>query len=152
MISHDENSQAVFVAYYPPDIHLSVIVAYCEQVARATGSDVFIIDRAVNSKALAFNEAGFGLLCMLNDHKHDSLESFEATEVESLDDGTRLYQGLWKESRPDDGRHFVIVEASDAKTLGCTGAKRRWGQKRRPRSGQTSTGPAPSFRKTPSRR
>ena len=28
VISHDENGQAVFVAYYPLDIHLSVIVSY----------------------------------------------------------------------------------------------------------------------------
>ena len=80
---------------------------------------MFVIDRAVNSKALAlaFDEAGLGLLCLLNDHEHDGLESFEVTEVEPLDDGVRLYQGPWKESRPDDSRHFVIVKASDAKTL-----------------------------------
>ena len=91
MISDDENGQVVFVAYYPPDIYLSVIMSYCEQVARDTGSDVFVIDRAVNSKALAFDEAGLGLLCILNDHEYDGLESFEATEVESLADGAQLY-------------------------------------------------------------
>ena len=120
VISHDEKGQAVFVAYYPPDVHLSqVILTYCEQVAAATGSDLFVIDRAVNSKALArdFDEAGLGLLCMLDDNEHQGVESFEATEVETLADGTRLYQGPWKPVRTGDPRNFVIVEPSDGKTL-----------------------------------
>jgi len=120
VISHDENGQAVYVAYYPPDTHLSqVILAYCEQVAEASGSDLFVIDRAVNSKAMAqaFDEAGLGLLCMLDDNEHHGLESFEATEVQTLDDGTRLYEGPWKVARQDDARHFVIVEPSDSKLL-----------------------------------
>src|SRR2546427_303934 len=69
VISHDETGQAVYAAYYPPDMHLSqVILAYCEQVALATGSDLFVIDRAVNAKAMAqtFDEAGLGFLCMLD--------------------------------------------------------------------------------------
>ena len=46
VISHDETGQAVYVAYYPPDLHLSqLILAYCERVALATGSDLFVIDR-----------------------------------------------------------------------------------------------------------
>jgi hypothetical protein len=120
VISHDEMGQAVYVAYYPPDVHLSqLILAYCEQVALATGSDLFVIDRAVNSKAMAraFDEADLGLLCMLNDNEHDGLESFEATMVKTLDDGTRLYEGLWKEAREGDHRHFVIVEPQASKTL-----------------------------------
>lgn len=120
VISHDENGQAVYVAYYPPDTPLSqVILAYCEQVAEASGSDLFVIDRAVNSKAMAqaFDEAGLGLLCMLDDNEHHGLESFEATEVQTLDDGTRLYEGPWKVARQDDTRHFVIVEPSDSKLL-----------------------------------
>lgn len=120
VISHDENGQAVYVAYYPPDTPLSqVMLAYCEQVAEASGSDLFVIDRAVNSKAMAqaFDEAGLGLLCMLDDNEHHGLESFEATEVQTLDDGTRLYEGPWKVARQDDARHFVIVEPSDSKLL-----------------------------------
>src|SRR6188508_157276 len=120
VISHDENGQAVYVAYYPPDTHLSqIILAYCEGVAQASGSDLFVIDRAVNSKAMAqaFDEAGLGLLCMLNDHEHHGLESFEATEVQTLDDGTRLYEGPWKVARKDDARHFVIVEPEESKLL-----------------------------------
>ena len=91
--AHDDAGQALFVAYYPPDIHVSqVIVADCQRVARATGRAVFVIDRAVNSVALAkaFDEQGLGLLCMLDDHEHAGLESFEATSVETLADGTRV--------------------------------------------------------------
>jgi hypothetical protein len=67
--------------------------------------------------AQAFDEAGLGLLCMLNDNEHHGLESFEATEVQTLDDGTRLYEGPWKVARKDDARHFVIVEPEESKLL-----------------------------------
>ena len=66
-------------------MHLSqLIVAYCEQVAMATGSDLFVLDRALKkSKAIAqaFDEAGLGLLCMLDDNEPHGVESFQATEV-----------------------------------------------------------------------
>jgi hypothetical protein len=120
VIAHEETGQAVFVAYYPPDLHLSqVIVAYCQQVAEASGSVVFVIDRAVNAVALAraFDERGLGLLCMLDDNEHAGLGSFEATLVDTLDDGTRVYSGPWKECRKDDPRHFAIVESAADKTL-----------------------------------
>jgi hypothetical protein len=120
VIAHDEAGQAVFVAYYPPDLHVSqVIVAYCQQVALATGSALFVIDRAVNAVALAgaFDDQGLGLLCMLDDNEYDGLESFAATEVDLLEDGTRVYSGPWKASRPDDPRHFVIVVPAEGKTL-----------------------------------
>ncbi len=93
VIAHDETGQAVFVAYYPPDMHLSqVIVAYCQHVALATDRALFVIDRAVNAVALAaaFDERGLGLLCMLDDNEHEGLESFDATEVDTLADGTRV--------------------------------------------------------------
>jgi hypothetical protein len=120
VIAHDAARQAIFVAYYPPDLHISqVIVAYCQQVALATGSALFVIDRAVNAVALAgaFDGQGLGLLCMLDDNEYDGLESFAATEVDSLEDGTRVYSGPWKASRPDDPRHFVIVVPAEGKTL-----------------------------------
>ena len=120
VIAHDDTGQAVFVAYYAPDLHLSqIILFYCEQVAEATGSAVFVIDRAVNAVALAeaFDEQGLGLLCMLDDNEPAGLESFEATYVETLADGTRVYRGPWKEARTDDPRHFVIVQPAESKTL-----------------------------------
>jgi len=124
VIAHDDAGQALFVAYSPPDIHMSqVIVASCQRVAWATGRAMFVIDRAVNSVALAkaFDEQGLGLLCMLDDNEHAGLESFEATYVETLTDGTRVYSGPWKEARTDDPRHFVIVQAVAGKTLGYWG-------------------------------
>jgi len=120
VMAHDDTGRAVLVAYYAPDLHLSqIILAYCQPVAEATGSAVFVIDRAVNSVALAeaFDEQGLGLLCMLDDNEHAGLESFEATSVETLEDGTRVYSGPWKEARTDDPRHFVIVQAAEGKTL-----------------------------------
>jgi hypothetical protein len=93
VIAQDETGQAVFVAYDAPDLHLSqIILFYCQQVAEATGSALFVIDRAVNSVALAeaFDEQGLGVLCMLDDNEHAGLESFEATYVETLADGTRV--------------------------------------------------------------
>ena len=120
VIAHDEAGQALFVAYYPPDVHVSqVIVAYCAQVAEATGTALFVIDRAVNAVAMAraFDDKDLGLLCMLDDNEHRGLESFEATQVDTLEDGTRVYSGPWKAPQPDDPRHFVIVEPVEGKTL-----------------------------------
>jgi len=120
VIAHDGTGHAVCVEYHPPDIHLSqVIVAYCQKVALATGSALFVIDRAVNSLAMAcaFAQQGLGLLCMLDDNEHDGLSSFVTTEVAILADGTRVYSGPWKEARPADPRDFVIVEPAAGKTL-----------------------------------
>jgi hypothetical protein len=99
------------------------IVAYCQTVAEATGSDLVVIDRAVNAVALAeaFDEQGVGVLCMLDDNEHAGLESFEATGVEALEDGTRVYSGPWKEARTEDPRHVVIVQPAAGKTLGYWG-------------------------------
>jgi hypothetical protein len=119
VIAHNETGAAVFVAYHPPDIHLSrIIVAYCQQVREATGSALFVIDRAVNSLAMAsaFNEQALGLLCMLDDNEHHGLESFDATWEGTLDDGSQVYSGPWQAPHPDDPRHFVIVEPAAGKT------------------------------------
>jgi hypothetical protein len=93
VIAHNEAGQALFVEYYPPDRHLSqVIVEYCQKVVEATGISLFVIDRAVNSVAIAsaFAKQGWGLLCMLDDNEHDGLSSFDATPVGTLDDGTKV--------------------------------------------------------------
>jgi len=121
VIAHNDTGQAVFVEYHPPDRHLSrVIEAYCQQVVAATGSTLFVIDRAVNSLAMAsaFSHQGWGLLCMLDDNEHQGLDSFEATLEGTLDDGSQVYSGTWKVPKDDDDpRHFVIVEPKDGKTL-----------------------------------
>ena len=64
-----------------------------------------------------FDHQDFGLLCMLDDNEHHGLESFEATLVGTLEDGTLVYSGPWKVRRPDDPRHFVIVAPDASKTL-----------------------------------
>lgn len=120
VITHDETGQARFVEYYPPDIHLSqIIVEYCQQVSELTGSALFVIDRAVNSVTLAveFAERQLGLLSMLDDNEYQGLASFEATWLETWDDGTKLYSGTWKVARPDDPRRFVITVPVTGKVL-----------------------------------
>jgi len=54
---------------------------------------------------------------MLDDNEHAGLESFEATVVDTLKDGTRVYSGPWKKYRQDDPRHFVIVDPPEDKLL-----------------------------------
>jgi hypothetical protein len=120
VIAHNEVGHAVFVQYYPPDMHVShIIVSYCQQVAMATGTPLFVIDRAVNSVAMAwaFDAQGLGLLSMLDDNEHQGLESFAATAVGTLDDGTKVYSGPWKVPRSDDPRRFVMVEPPEGKIL-----------------------------------
>jgi hypothetical protein len=120
VIAHNEVGHAVFVQYYPPDMHVShIIVSYCQQVAMATGTPLFVIDRAVNSVAMAwaFDAQGLGLLSMLDDNEHQGLESFAATAVGTLDDGTKVYSGPWKVPRSDDPRRFVMVEPPEGKLL-----------------------------------
>ena len=120
VITHEDTGQAVFVAYYPPDRHLSQsIVAYCQQVALATGSTRFVIDRAVNAVALAeaCDARGVGVRCMLDENAHEGLESCAATAVATLADGTRVYSGPWKASRTADPRPCVIVEPPADKPL-----------------------------------
>ena len=121
VIAHTATAHAIFLAYHPPDIHLSrIIVAYCQKVVEATGSTLFVIDRAVNSLAIAsaFADQDWGLLCMLDDNEHHGLESFEATPEGTLDDGTQVYSGSWKTPKDDDDpRHFVIVEPPEGTTL-----------------------------------
>lgn len=120
VITHDEQGQARFAAYYPPDIHLSqLIVEYCQQVSELTGSALFVIDRAVNSVTLAVEFAArqLGLLSMLDDNEYQGLASFETRWIETVEDGTKLYSGTWKVARPDDPRRFVITVPVAGKAL-----------------------------------
>jgi hypothetical protein len=61
-------------------------------VAEATGSALFVIDRAVHSLAMAcaFDDQDLGLLCMLDENEHRGLASVEATQVNTPEDGTRV--------------------------------------------------------------
>jgi hypothetical protein len=93
IITHNALGLALFVEYHPPDRHVSqVIIAYCQKVVEAPGVALFVIDRAVNSLALAcaFAQQGWGLLCRLDDNEHAGLDSFDATLVDTREDGTRV--------------------------------------------------------------
>lgn len=93
VMGHNEAGYAVLVADHPPDIQRSrIIVASGHKVGEATGSTVFVIDRAVHALAVAvaFPTQEWGLLCLLADNAHHGLESFEATPEGSLDDGSQV--------------------------------------------------------------
>ena len=91
--AHNEAGHGLFVEYPPPDIHVSpLMVDYCHKVSTATGSARLIIDRAVNAVAMAraFDKQGLGLLCMLDDNAQAGVDSLAATEVGTLEDGTKV--------------------------------------------------------------
>ena len=120
VIAHNEAGHGLFVEYHPPDIHLShIIVDYCYKVSTATGSSLFVIDRAVNSVAMAcaFAKQGLGLLCMLDDNEHAGLDSFAATEVGTREDGTKVSSGPGQAPRPEDPRPLVMVEPAQGQTV-----------------------------------
>jgi hypothetical protein len=127
VIAHNEEGQALFVEYYPPDIHLSYMIEdYCQKFYAATGIDIFVIDREINSVAMAcaFERRGWGLLSMLDSNEYNGLSSFEATEIGKLDDGSRVYSGKWEKPHEDDPRHFVLVEKPEGQVLAYWGTPR----------------------------
>ena len=120
VMAHNEAGDALFMTYHPPDIHVSqILVASCQKVVLATGIALFVIDRAVNAVAMAwaFDTQGLGLLCRLDANEHDGLDSFAATLVGTLEDGTPVSRGEWHVPRPDAPRHFVIIKPAEGKTL-----------------------------------
>ena len=93
VLAHDDTGQAVFVAYAPPDIHVSHgMVASCQHVAEATRRALCVIDRAGKAVALAqaCDAHDLGLLCRRDDHEPEGVGSFAATVVDTLQDGTRV--------------------------------------------------------------
>jgi hypothetical protein len=116
IIAHNEEGQGVFVAYQPPDIRLvHVILEYCEQLVQATGIEVCVIDREVNSVEMArqFEGRGWGLVSMLDTNEYQDLSSWETTRIGRLADGSVVYTGAWKAPREEDPRQFVLVETTD---------------------------------------
>lgn len=116
VIAHDDDGQAIGVEYYPPDIRMvHFIVEYCCKIMEATGIEVFVIDREVNSVELArrFEEKGMGLLSMLDRGEYDGLSSWTVAPIGTLADGSSVYEGRWAKERENDPRHFVIVETPD---------------------------------------
>src|SRR5215831_12581966 len=120
VIAHNAAGHAVFVEYHPPDMQVSgLLVAYGHKVIEATGSPLCVIERAVNSQAMAaaFTKQDWGVQGMLDDNEHHGLESFQTALEGTLDDGSQVYRGRWKVPRQDEPRHFVIVEPPEGKTL-----------------------------------
>ena len=115
VIAHNQDGQAVGMAYHPPDMRLPhLIVEYCRQIVAATGAEMCVIDREVNAVDMArqFEAAGSGLLSMLDRNEYDGLTSWEVTRLAELDDGSVLYAGNWAPPRPDDPRQCVLVETT----------------------------------------
>jgi len=116
VVAHNEDGQAIYVQYSPPDIRMPhFIVQYCQKIMEATGIEVFVIDREVNSVELArdFEEKGIGLLSMLDRNEYDGLSSWTLTPIGTLADGSSVYEGTWAKPRPNDPRHFVLVQTND---------------------------------------
>jgi hypothetical protein len=120
VITHTQDGHAVCIEYYPPDIRMPrMIVMYCQKVVTATGIEVFVIDREVNSVEIArcFEKNGMGLLSMLDKNEYDGLNSWNVTRVGTLSDNDNeratVYEGGWADPRADDPRHFVLVETSE---------------------------------------
>ena len=91
--AHNAAGHAVLVAYHPPDIHVSrLLVTDCQQVVEATGSALWVIDRAVHALALAaaFAKQDWGRRCRLDDHEPQGLERLEATSEGLLDAGSQV--------------------------------------------------------------
>jgi len=112
VVGHDENGEALFLEYYPPDARMpTTIIEYCEKVVELTGIKHFVIDREVNSEALAyaFEVRGWGLLCMLDNNQYNDLSDWDAKFIGKLEDGSKVYCGPWK-NPGEDSRIFVIVE------------------------------------------
>lgn len=120
VVAHNEDGHAIYIEYYPLDKHMShMIVEYYEKVVAMTGITVFVIDREINSLAMAraFESKEWGLLSMLDRNEYKALSDWTTEFEGKLDDGGSVYSGEWNPPRPDDPRRFVIVEQEDGKLL-----------------------------------
>ncbi len=115
VVAHIEDSRAIFFDYLPPDTRLPrIIIDFCTEIVELTGVRTFVIDREVNSEAIAreFAERGWGLLSMLDKNEYTDLSDWNAEYVGKLDDGAEVYAGGWsdeKKNKVDDPRTFVLV-------------------------------------------
>ena len=119
IVAHNEEGQAIFMDYYPPDIRMpSMILEYCEKIVDATDIRNFVIDREINSVNIAreFRDRSWGLLSMLDSNEYKSLSDWDTDCICVYESGDRLYTGTWATPREDDPRIFVILE-SDGRLL-----------------------------------
>ena len=112
--AHIEDGRAIFFDYQPPDTRLPrIIIDFCTEIVTLTGIRIFVIDREVNSVAIAreFAERGWGLLSMLDKNEYTDLSDWNTEYVGKLDDGAEVYAGNWSEKRKkaDDPRTFVLA-------------------------------------------
>jgi hypothetical protein len=116
VVAHNENGHALLVDYYPPDIRLPrMILDYCQRIVTTTGIELFVIDREVNSVAMAqaFEQKGWGLLSMLDRNEYKGLSDWKTEYAGKLEDGSPVYTGKWRVARDKDQRIFVIVQVQD---------------------------------------
>lgn len=116
VVAHNEEGYGIFVEYYPPDIRLPhIILNYCGKIKSASGIEIFVIDREVNSVKMAsdFHGKGLGLLSMLDKNEYKDLSDWDTSCEGELEDGSKVYSGQWKKPRKGDPREFVIVERDD---------------------------------------
>ncbi len=116
VIAHNEAGLALCVEHHPPDVRMpSMILAYCERLVAVTGITRFVIDREINSVAMAaaFAARDWGLLSMLDKNEYEGWESWTTTRIGELTDGRPVYGGQWKVPRADDVREFVLVDTGE---------------------------------------
>ncbi len=129
VVAHTEHGRAIFFDYQPPDIRLpKMILDFCSNIVAQTGIKIFVIDREVNSVAMAqaFTERGWGLLSMLDKNEYTDLSDWNYEYIEKLDDGAEVYLGRWneekKKNKGNDPRIFVLV-VRDGRLLPFWGTK-----------------------------
>lgn len=113
VVTHVESGQSIYFEYHPPDTRLPVIIeAYCRHIVETTGIRNFIIDREINSVAVAkqFDTNKWGLLSMLDSNEYKGLSDWTTTLIGKLEDGSEVHEGKWRSpKKADDPRTFVIV-------------------------------------------
>jgi hypothetical protein len=122
VVAHNENGRAIYVEYQPPDIRLPVMITdYCEHIVVNSGIDIFVIDREINSGAIAseFERRGWGLLSMLDSNQYKELSDWDYEFVGEIEGSGSIYSGQWSDQkrRSDDPRHFVVLETKDQRLL-----------------------------------
>src|SRR5712692_59843 len=113
VIAHNEAGLALCVEPHPPDVRMPhMILEYCEWIVQVTSIRFFVIDREINSLAMAaaFAARNWGLLSMLDKNEYEGLASWTTTRIGELADGRPVYSGQWKVPRADDVREFVLVD------------------------------------------
>lgn len=127
VVAHTEDGYAMWVEYFPPDTRLpQIILEYCERIVSLTGIDLFVIDREVNSAAMAeaFTNRGWGLLSMLDRNEYKGLSDWDTELIGQFEGGVEVYQGRFADGKKkDDPRIFALVVA-DGKILPFWGTEK----------------------------